>query len=133
MKDMQAHLEKLQRDAAECKLIADLATEKEKRELFSRLAEHLSVWLTRSGAPLKRAGRRARSSPTTRGVAPNRSASMTRLYSGACVPSYPVKYGAWKTRLCSSGKAGPGTPALGAALGPCAAGKQEASFSQCPA
>ena len=43
MKDMQAHLEKLQRDAAECKLIADLATEKEKRELFSRLAEHLSV------------------------------------------------------------------------------------------
>jgi hypothetical protein len=43
MKDMQAHLEKLRRDAAECKLISDLATDKAKRELFEKLAEHYAV------------------------------------------------------------------------------------------
>ena len=43
MKDMQAHLEKLQRGAAECALIRDLATDKAKRELFARLAEHYKV------------------------------------------------------------------------------------------
>ncbi|WP_377829421.1 hypothetical protein ACFKHW_05590 [Bradyrhizobium lupini] len=42
MKDMQAQLEKLQRDAAECALIRDLATDPKKRELFARLA-HLAV------------------------------------------------------------------------------------------
>jgi hypothetical protein len=39
MKDYQNYLEK---DAAECKLISDLATDKAKQELFDRLAEHLS-------------------------------------------------------------------------------------------
>ena len=43
MKDMQAQLEKLQRDAAECALIRDLATNPKKRELFARLAEHLAM------------------------------------------------------------------------------------------
>ena len=43
MKDMQAQLEKLRTDAAECALIRDLATEPKKRELFTRLAEHLTV------------------------------------------------------------------------------------------
>ena len=43
MKDMQAQLEKLQTDAAECALIRDLATDKKKRELFTRLADHLQV------------------------------------------------------------------------------------------
>jgi hypothetical protein len=43
MRDMQAHLEKLRVDAAECKLISDLATDLQKRELFARLADHLSV------------------------------------------------------------------------------------------
>ena len=43
MKDMQAQLEKLQRDAAECALIRDLATDPKKRELFTRLAEHLTA------------------------------------------------------------------------------------------
>lgn len=43
MKDMQAQLEKLRTDAAECALIRDLATEPRKRELFARLAEHLTV------------------------------------------------------------------------------------------
>lgn len=43
MKDYQAHLEKLRTDAAECALIRDLATDKAKRELFDRLANHLTV------------------------------------------------------------------------------------------
>jgi hypothetical protein len=43
MKDMLAHLEKLRCDAAECALISNLATNPEKKELFARLAEHLTV------------------------------------------------------------------------------------------
>jgi hypothetical protein len=43
MKDMKAHLEKLRVEAAECALIRDLATDPKKRELFTRLAEHLQV------------------------------------------------------------------------------------------
>jgi hypothetical protein len=43
MIDYQAQLEKLRRDAAECALIADLATSPQKRELFARLAEHLAA------------------------------------------------------------------------------------------
>jgi hypothetical protein len=41
MKDMQAQLEKLRADAEECALISKLATDKQKRELFARLSEHL--------------------------------------------------------------------------------------------
>ena len=41
MKDYQSHLEKLRRDAAECALVRDLATDKAKREMFDRLARHL--------------------------------------------------------------------------------------------
>lgn len=40
MKDMQAHLEKLRAQAAECELISDLATDPIKRDLFDRLARH---------------------------------------------------------------------------------------------
>ena len=43
MKDMEAHLEKLRADAAECALIRDLATDPQKRSLFTRLAEHLAT------------------------------------------------------------------------------------------
>jgi predicted CopG family antitoxin len=43
MKDMQAQLEKLQVQAAECELIRDLATDPRKRELFTRLAQHFKV------------------------------------------------------------------------------------------
>lgn len=43
MIDYQMQLEKLRRDAAECALIRDLATDKAKRELFDRLASHLTV------------------------------------------------------------------------------------------
>jgi hypothetical protein len=42
MEDMRKRLEKLHADAAECSLIRDLATDPAKRELFTRLAEHLS-------------------------------------------------------------------------------------------
>lgn len=41
MQDMKAQLEKLRADAAECALIRDLATDPQKRELFTRLAKHL--------------------------------------------------------------------------------------------
>lgn len=43
MKDIRAHLEKLQVQTAECEMIRDLATDMKKRELFTRLAEHFRV------------------------------------------------------------------------------------------
>lgn len=43
MRDYQAQIEKLRTDAAECALIRDLATETAKRELFDRLARHLTT------------------------------------------------------------------------------------------
>jgi hypothetical protein len=43
MKDCLAQVEKLRKDAAECALIRDLATDKAKREMFDRLASHLTV------------------------------------------------------------------------------------------
>jgi hypothetical protein len=43
MKDMPASLEKLRIDAAEAALIHDLATDTNKRELFARLAAHLTT------------------------------------------------------------------------------------------
>ena len=42
MKDYQASIEKLRKDAAEAALIRDLATDRAKREVFNRLHEHLS-------------------------------------------------------------------------------------------
>jgi hypothetical protein len=42
MRDYQLHLEKLRRDAAECALVRDLATDAAKRELFDRLTQHLN-------------------------------------------------------------------------------------------
>jgi hypothetical protein len=43
MKDYQASVEKLRKDAADNRLIADLATNKAKRELFAKLADHLNA------------------------------------------------------------------------------------------
>jgi heme oxygenase len=43
MQDMRVHLEKLRVQAAECEMIRDLATDKAKRELFAKLAEHFKV------------------------------------------------------------------------------------------
>lgn len=42
MKDYQNHLEKLRADAAECRRICDLATDPAKREMFDRLALHMT-------------------------------------------------------------------------------------------
>ena len=42
MKDYQASLEKLRKDAAEAALISDLATDPKKRDIFARLHQHLS-------------------------------------------------------------------------------------------
>ena len=43
MHDYQTRLEKLRTDAAECRLISDLATDRKKRDVFDRLAMHLTV------------------------------------------------------------------------------------------
>ena len=43
MKDYQAALEKLRTEASEARLICDLATDPKKREMFDRLALHLST------------------------------------------------------------------------------------------
>ena len=60
MQDMKTHLEKLRADAAECALIRDLATDPRKRELFTRLAEHLSILATEVGCDRGRARRQGR-------------------------------------------------------------------------
>ena len=41
MKDIQIHLEKLRKEAAECFVVSNLATDPEKRELFARVGGHL--------------------------------------------------------------------------------------------
>jgi hypothetical protein len=43
MLDYRRQLEKLRSDAAECRLICDLATDPAKRDLFERLAQHLTT------------------------------------------------------------------------------------------
>jgi hypothetical protein len=47
MKDYLAQAEKLRRDAADCAMIRDLATDKAKREMFDRLCSHLTVLAAR--------------------------------------------------------------------------------------
>jgi hypothetical protein len=41
MKDLREKLEKLRTDAEDCALISKLATDKAKRQMFAKLAEHL--------------------------------------------------------------------------------------------
>jgi hypothetical protein len=41
LKDLGEKLEQLRADAADCAVIAKLASDKAKREIFARLAEHL--------------------------------------------------------------------------------------------
>jgi hypothetical protein len=43
MKDYLAQVEKLRKDATDCARIRDLATDREKRELFDRLASRLTL------------------------------------------------------------------------------------------
>ena len=45
MKDMQAQLERLRVQASECELIRDLATDKDKRALFDRLATQFKMMI----------------------------------------------------------------------------------------
>ena len=56
MRDMLDQLEKLRTQAAECAMIRDLATDKDKRELFSRLAEHFKVLAAELERAIKKAG-----------------------------------------------------------------------------
>jgi hypothetical protein len=42
VKDYQASIEKLRTDAAEAALVRDLTTDKAKRDIFSRLHDHLN-------------------------------------------------------------------------------------------
>jgi len=42
MKDLKASLEKLRIEATEAGLIAKLATDREKRQLYAKLAEHFT-------------------------------------------------------------------------------------------
>jgi hypothetical protein len=59
MNDMEAHLEKLRVQVAECEMIRDLATDKAKRELFGRLADHFKIL----AAEIERAIAAARARP----------------------------------------------------------------------
>ena len=43
MRDTKGQAEKLRKNAAECALIRDLATDPTKRELFTCLADHLNL------------------------------------------------------------------------------------------
>jgi hypothetical protein len=43
IRDTQSHLEELRDRAAECALIRDLATDKRKRQLFTKLANRFAV------------------------------------------------------------------------------------------
>jgi hypothetical protein len=40
---MRAYLAKLRNDAAECRLISELATDLRRRDLFAKLADHYDV------------------------------------------------------------------------------------------
>ena len=56
MRDMRAQLEKLRTEAAECEMIANLATDKAKQELFTRLAEYYKVSASEVQRAIKEAG-----------------------------------------------------------------------------
>ena len=58
MSELMTQPDKLRADAAACALIRDLATDRDKRALFARLAEHLSTL----AVEVERAARRQGSS-----------------------------------------------------------------------
>jgi hypothetical protein len=58
MQDMLTQLEKLRSDAAECALIRDSATDPKKRELFDRLAAHLSLLASEVERAMLESGKR---------------------------------------------------------------------------
>jgi hypothetical protein len=46
MRDMQVHLERLREQAAEYEMIREIATDRVKRDLFAKLAEHFKILAT---------------------------------------------------------------------------------------
>lgn len=46
MLNMQEQLKKLRAEAADCRLMSDLSADKEKRQLFSQRADHLTALAT---------------------------------------------------------------------------------------
>jgi hypothetical protein len=54
MKDMEQHFLKLRADAEECLNISKRATDPQKRDLFARLAQHLTCWPRKSRARCQR-------------------------------------------------------------------------------
>jgi hypothetical protein len=58
MQDVLAHAEKLRCDAAECELIRNTATDPKKRELFDRLAAHLTVLASEVERAMLESGKR---------------------------------------------------------------------------
>jgi hypothetical protein len=56
MQDMVEALEKLRVQVAECEMIRDLATDKVKRELFTKLAAHFKVLAAEVERAIKEAG-----------------------------------------------------------------------------
>lgn len=63
MKDYQASLERLRRDAAEAKLIRDLAIDATKREMYNRLAGHFERLADEVEAAIAATTKRAKESP----------------------------------------------------------------------
>jgi hypothetical protein len=43
MRDMRKHLEKLRTDAAECETVSQVSTDSTRRDLFAKLAAHLTT------------------------------------------------------------------------------------------
>ncbi len=58
MQDMASQAEKLRSDAAACELIRNTAIAPNKRELFERLARHLSVLATEVEKSMLESGKR---------------------------------------------------------------------------
>jgi hypothetical protein len=87
MQDMQAHLEKLRVQISECE-VRDLATNKAKRELFNKLAEHykvLAAEVERAIAELK-----SRHLVTIQCKSPNCRARYTALLRNDAPPTAPI-------------------------------------------
>ena len=57
MKDMQAHLEQLRVQMAECEMIRDLATDMKKRELLDKLAQHYKLLVSEVERAIKQTQR----------------------------------------------------------------------------
>jgi hypothetical protein len=91
MRDMQASLEKLRTDAAEAALIRDLATDSNKRELFARLATHLTTLATEVeraiAVRLAKAVRQLRGGILVRPIADR--ARLTQRTTAACLRAVP--------------------------------------------